>query len=815
MFVATLTISCGSPSFVTPDLGDSLIAYAVFEGNSVRSAGLLDESAASVEVEGEYEVHTWALPREWIVDLDGRTVDASGLVVQSDDAVDGCHRCINEAASPKWLLVPGESCPPPLFATARGWDANEQPIPTSEDHRQAVRLSRRGTCACPIPEPEELPAIELTPILADAWPVGAVATSSASIAIFEEHFGVVYFGDGRSMVRRRPFRGPVEYAEATRLGHYLVATNHPTTPNVTELELYDDELERMATLESSRDLSDLAIDSTSGAMFVAPKRFNDGHDVALCTEPESPARCDWLLPAEASPLGPAKIRITGGRVLVWKESFFYALEGVPSPGELVVSTRERTGGVTLGTVSDELGGTHRWRLDEWPSIEGRRVEGFDAVVADQAVFVLGRVKSGALADTLLLSAPDELEGPREWRVVQVFGQQDRIGIAADAEGVLVGLARDSYRCTREACGPPRATSDVFSTNHRIKDLTNDGFGRVVAVSETSVFVRPKSAASFERVHGPESPYPVVAVLSRQDSFEVFTAPGQKIALEGPLVSTTEPPASLLRLIDVAYDSSRSAYLAVHAGSERTQLVRILDDRVEMLELELPLGTYRVAEVAPRRFLVASPTELLAFVDDELLSITVDWDDPQTPLVELAPETHQWLDIGAGGGGAWAVGSPALVVKVEMFAEPPKATRVSAERLDPELYNPASEDSLALSAVHVDCADVGSIGAFGRSFATNETGRLWHLRPGAGGLLDFPAASENGVAAQGTQSDSGRPLRVVGRGGSLSVVFANGSVHRVGSAGRFQLGGATITAAAQARSGELVVGTSGGLIFRSK
>ncbi|MBI2374511.1 MAG: hypothetical protein HYV07_11000 [Deltaproteobacteria bacterium] len=794
----TDTLSKASPP-------DQLVIYAVIQGAAVERVGIIGDEAANLYLSEGVAVRTWSLPIGSLIDEAGEPVPAGDLSVVAATSPGGCQRCINPASLSTKILLRGESCPPPKFAVERAYDRSGE-IPVDRPLGDLIRIQRTGDCACQVPPGNaDRRALELRPLFEGGWPISQAVTSSATLAVFHEHQSRVR-RNGVVSVRNQELRGQVTAAARTRAGGYVVATTKRDEPGTSELELLDSELRSVRLLGVSNAVSSLIVDRRSGTMVKSVKQSR-GYSIEICPDPDvEMGACTPALPPDVNSLGDARlVSLDDGGLAVAKEKVLVFFDSVPAPGPLEFA--QQVAGAR-GTARDSLGRVVQWRADEWPEPSGSSVRGDAVAYTRDTVFGCATTRGPEGTKHELLSRPRGLDSNEPWRTLPSSGGECS-RMTAVADGVVVVTPPGLVTCTSEGCGEPT----LLPRGLEGARVHGDPRGDLFLWAESTMFVRHLGdETSFERVFGAGAGSAIEALLERDGEWTAVTASGHRLELdaEGTLTSSTVLGTEGGRVLAAAWGSDGSLRL-LHAGAEISTIFRAGHGELEVVAT-LPEPLHIATAYAADRFLLAGERKIHRLVGSSAVEVEVEWDDPDTAQVEPPLERYKIWSVTAAMGAVIVTGTNGLMLRLDPFSNPPVARRISTSRLDPLLFDPATGSDIIIGSSHLDCADVGAVGAPGESLGTAEVGRVWYIRPGAPSA-SFPAALENSSSIEGSQTDSGVLQFLVGAKSQLTAIFED-SAHRIGAPGRFRISNVTIEAARQSSDGSVMIGTTGGLLFFS-
>jgi len=651
-----------------------------------------------------------------------------------------------------------------------------------------------------------------------------------------------------------PFAGPVNGAVALPTGGFLVASES-MSDKATDLWVLDAELRpkvdemgnvRALDLGLSERFHTLKMTTAGDRLVLAGRLIRAMSSMVLCDLPTVDSTfvdCDPFTDAAT------------GRGFRWVGASARAALAVDSDVAVALARRPDDGSTPWPVehfeireipVSMSLRGSETARDEAAPK---SLVEHFGPAVAlqrmwrstviDDRAFLCGALKDSTrmfIATATVAPMPswsvvyigDEYQFCEGFAAVTATSSTQRAAVRGSTGDWYLDVHADGRvgQATRYDRSITKMRVSVFSLEHGAE-------GWVLATSVDGEAFRARGGfADFEQVWGARSyefDHFWRAVAADGDRFVVFGSLPKMMIVEGgtkrtvdlPEFTDLDIPASAVGASGGVVMVAGRRRILVPGGPTRDEfwIRRVQVDTGASVELarSSTVAYIDLAPVAPDVFVVTDDRgNLYVLRDDTLTDVEIDWDDPTTAELEERPRTPNGCserspsipprptDLGTddifravdgAGGFAWVVGCQSAIVRVHAFSDPPRATRVLAERFDG--WPLASPSVPLFSAVRTFCADdvviasrqTGALARVWSMAAAPETGAPWTAyRPHEG----FEAP----------HIDRGRPLDLVGAPGSLTAVM-NTSVYRFDAQRRDRYE-QQLNAAAQLDSGELLV-----------
>jgi hypothetical protein len=242
--------------------------------------------------------------------------------------------------------------------------------------------------------------------------------------------------------------------------------------------------------------------------------------------------------------------------------------------------------------------------------------------------------------------------------------------------------------------------------------------------------------------------------------QIFEPSGQGARASTPAGVQSDP----MRVVLAAAEDHRAGGVLVSsaicgpAGSSFLNRLVRAGDRVVTTTISLIDRVSGIAELSPGRFLlIADGPRLFELDGDALTEIRIDWDDPETPQIEIVPTVNNgncpisdapscpspravdvFRAVDAVDGVAFVVGCGGTLLRVAAG----RAERISVTRGSETQWQPATNaeepiDPPALSAVRALCPDQALFGAMPsfqvRSTDATEIGWFFDTTPSGGSL----------------------------------------------------------------------------------
>ncbi|MBI2376653.1 MAG: hypothetical protein HYV07_21835 [Deltaproteobacteria bacterium] len=803
-------LGCGEPPIYVPFAGEVAV-FAIIDANGeITSAGRVTDDAFQRSLDAA-SVIIWSFRSSDLLESLDRPVDPDSVTVRrgSDrEPASGCRRCIGLRGLPPFIVMPGESCAPPVAITPSVEGAEVAPEDL-ERLRAEIRIDVKGPCGCPTASPQaDVSSLEVEP--SDGhFPFERLAASpDGSMGFFGEHVIALRARDGQTQVRSEShiFEGAVLAAASSVAGEFLVAVADDLRP-LTRQHVVG------RSLESELEIStpELRVASIIGApgtnTFVVSAR-RPAPDFGICGAPARDWRCSWLMPDGLASADAVDLRLrSGGRLIAYSETFLYELDFVPvfEPG---LSTR-----ITSGSGSNSAGvvttsaTTANFRVTPWP-VDSRKL--IRTTLVDRpgdliAAFTLDE-PIGSL--TTIVSSRDT-DAPRSFQTLTSLEGSSRESFELDGlAGFVVsrasaaGIERLVVLCDAAACQPPVPAESIFDVVVA-PEAQATGAGWVFR-AEGAALVR--SGGAWRSLFGP-MPRPRIAAIVPIDEGSLF------LSLSGGHPSFIRHADGSTRSVDLAIPGTvvaaarglgSSDVLAVGSFEGRGAIHRLdvadLTHRAIEVPASLDPGSFGlVAAIGPSSYLIAGGNRLLLLQRDELRPISVQWDDPATAELEDFDRAESELSFralaGANGVG-FATGSESVILKVD-------PQRLAASRVHAE-----TAQALNFTAASAACADEVVVATDGNLAGNRESGRILRFTRGSADESPGSFRIEAPRLGQTNGQYAGYPFAVTGPLADPYLVFGSSVV---AGATSFRLNGVNFTAAFERPTG-LELGTIEGRSF---
>lgn len=811
--------------------------------------------AIPIKAAADDTIVVWALEPDKLIDETGRALDVEDLHVRPASAapppdVGTCERCLVSAANGAQLLLPGDSCPPPVGTAVQAFP----PLPGQvlERLRHLVRIERKGDCACSkSPElSDRAMAFEITGFRADPEPIDTVEQlADGTIGLFAAQYIKTIAADG-SVRERGRLRGDwcggdalgsqlgdeVLDAVAQSDGRFLVLSSlvgdQPGFVRAVDADL---QVHEMALTGASRDFDPVALRRIDGSDDVI---LLGTHGQAL----EAPAayRCRPL-PRHlecASLFGPRQLASMRGATdaLIGDQ-----LVVVDAAGGWLVGWPTSTNAYNIrvgGQPTRTRGPDGAIQITEFVSL-GRRGD---------RLWACGHAAAHPVHAAVVVTATVPAQaGDLRWRFgALVTGTRCQPFVEA-ADGALLMPSSKTNSLKLTAAAPPveeLTRAEAFGGLKLLERFEPLATGnRALLQLDGSVLIQTLDPASTSTVHGPTSPVRgdmISALLADGDSVLAFGPGGRLFRLRpdpaAPLMIT---PLGLtgLEVSDVpraaAFDTRRGDIVLVGRGTA-PWIARVKDGAA--VKVALPVGhltddsdLLAVAEAAPGRLVVAGAQGTILIVDGEVVEVLpLEWDDPLTDAVEVAPVGSGYCGVpphlgstwgkpddlwravsGDGNGVAWLGGCWDAAARVVAVGPRPYATRVAVSRLEGEVL-PDPGDS-HFGGVQAICGDDAVFLMKLLFEGPGVSPEVWRHGRGVDDRLIFTKAYALNEHARTPLGLFGAPASsvVVGNWADERVASIRGLTQREGWTGRVTVHDAASTASgtlvATAGYGRLIVG----------
>lgn len=762
--------------------------------------------------------------------------------------VGSCGRCLVASGHLPHPVYPGDSCPPPKTIQPRAferssdaeWDEVEVAASEREEVRLALRLDWPGDCPCFPQDVADAPPAQLEWLglgpgqnIEDVLPAVRFAQApSGKILLFAgERLEVV--DPEQQTTKSRPWREVVPegtlpvFAMGLPGDRFLIGIKPLESPDAS-LAILDGELSRSTSeLMLAGDVGWARLRAFDGGRaYIWVRRGTDPFRLLAC-QVDPAIACVEALSTDLNITDPRGLRILPGGDLVALDGtrLITSIQGGQTSTFALgppFTTRSSSG--ETATVTDVLDLGHLGR---------RLLLGAVATSSETVVLTTELGPNGGM-----ISAPQLVYRARLARAgfaavtetstrVRAYFQPwvERAGEATygsayvdfDARGApltpsrpIMGGQLESASCVMHHLG---------AVGHEVA-LTYGG----------SVFARGGAQQQFVRIRGREllpAPWVAGALAARNGEFWAF--PGERAESPPPPIDPRTdlrllPPGTLgaSDIVTAAvYDHAQDAFILAGqtcVGQCRTWLRRVVPTGAST-DIALPESITqqpcshvgppcRIKDIAEidrerSRFAMIVENEPRIFLlDGEILSpVEIDWDDPQTLELETRPSdgklcgarnsrdldyeaTGALLDLDAAFGTAFAVGCDGSFLRIEPWARPAVASRLSVARAGPDLLGALTINSnntgapSQLSAVRALCADHAAVGAPVPSSSSTR------FDQGLGFVLELRADAESDLPDQlvirkhlahtgpGEQGNVGRGVGVLGDGRSLTAIFWN-------------------------------------------
>ncbi|MEQ9504306.1 MAG: hypothetical protein RIT81_46045 [Deltaproteobacteria bacterium] len=609
----------------------------------------------------------------------GGLVDAAGVPL-ADERLDAVAvrpaergACRGATTTAPQIVYPGDVCPLPPFA--------EHFADPPDAPRPALSLVWPGATTCDLDTNDPPASVTWSLESPDPsfWPhaVYAVLPGTNAIGAFGEHHAIAVPG-GATVTP--PFVNSVISAVGVADG-FVVASHNPARLLRTDVTHFDPDL---GVRRGPRDVGfrpermrrhgDALIVIGEGPQLRQPKARVC--DTSLDT-------CSNLNPDELGFLGRAMldaVPLADGALLAIGDHGLLVVERIPGADEVLdVTTDLLEGSQARGTLSTTTG-TIAWNAFA-KAFAGRD----EAFVRDYRMLRVAQLADGralfcaSAADTLVLTGDI---GRRH-----AVARPDPLTIVAQVPGRCSGVSVDgeAMRVTTDVGASVVVGVDVETTPRTI--LPNVGAPAYLETLEDVTIATRADGAVFERSgetfaprYVPASPLPGAPV----EIFETFA-----LFLDGAIQTFDGVDRTLVTTATiVAAAESADGFVIILADDDGLALRRT--DGTDWTSPPEPLAIDDVrdlAVVASGAVVLADARGRLHLHDGATRTITIDWDDPLTEVVETAPgqpfgcgfSTHPddvLRAVAAWGGTAWAAGCDGALLRVAAYAEPPTATRVA-------------------------------------------------------------------------------------------------------------------------------------------
>jgi hypothetical protein len=801
--------------------GAVVVAVRVDREQAVRSAVVLTPGirAAGLPAERGDRVVTFVMEAGELVDAAGAAIDPAVLAsldVAIGSAERGCGRCLSPASVAPQIVHAGDACSPPSFARTASFEVGtDELVPVEIDPeliertRRSVFLTWPGECACTAPmiSPATEPALELKTDR-EGLPVESIARSpEGGVVMLGEHLLERVDSQGRRTERNPiPFAGRILAAVGLPGDRFWVASHAPGALRDTRFDLFDGALDTLLSL------SDAIVHRPKHVHYFADRdlvvmagRGNvQRASLMTCRIADAAADCRELAPdgLEETELTDADRTSEGVLGAIGARGTFIAWERALGPDDPEVRARVFP-----------------------PIVDGAQYASALAALG-QRMFACASVPGGAVIVTATITpdlVTDAARAPM-WRVSQSSG-----ALCTDLVATSSGTMRAEFEGGRtvelDRFGDPIGADDGPDVGGpvRARHLFADQSEAIVR-EDDAVFLRETSGV-VRRLRGNDPPRLgfAGAIVAVGSTFYVLPALGEPF---GELDGVRFPPAGAIGADEVptaaVLDEDRSAILVV--GTCKTtckswaRLIE-LSDRVQPIALPPEVGDQRLLDIA-----VASPGVAVAIGERDVLVIreglattaTIAWSGAAPgacePRSAVAIEDGPLKAVTAAQGVAWVGACDGTLLRVNPFADPPRAEAVRPLDPDPILFDPTLHKIPPITALRAICADdlVLAARASG-SDAEEEAAWIWELR---GGTQLEPYRGNDSAAL--ARRPSGTPLFFVGPPDRLAMLSVDrnnrfGSFHRFSTRSRLFFA-APFTAAAEDDAGEVLAGTTAARIL---
>lgn len=806
--IAIAALTACVPSTVQPSSAGGFTFWTIIDATTRKPVSVGTKSVVSVEP-GQ-ELVFFEAPHDAFLDGRGEVLSDELVPELRADLSCGCSAFSRE---PPMRLYPGDACPLPPFLEPRLEDGAR---PSNlADLTESISLVRRGLCERARPS---IGADRRTVMPEFVWPTvdplpvdRIVLASDRSIFLFSEHQLVRIPALGPTLLKSRfdgvelPFRGPTRAVAEMPDGRVLASYFDPSTPLGFAFYAIDQGLEAtpISLPVSERNLV-YQLAWQGNRLLIALKIGFRIPGVAVCRLEGTELDCD-VRRARYFRLGAP----------ITEETRSDSIDRVASSSAWIVGTTIEHE-VAIGRLEglDELELKHP---EEVPMEDDRGLPSIS--IHEDSIFVCFPFRSESWV--LRTTGPLAHDG---WTVVGTLP-------GACAEGLALPDGRNGflfddgrlYRCDDGGCIPDSTP------------MAPPGF-RVVKVTRTSTAILTPAGQVFrngELVHGaPEQVGPVYAVAGAEDGFvAIGSRPDQWLRFD--------PSTQLVRVeaVDGFESTDRiHAIVARHDGwlavgeSERAGFIRVVEEgrARELAEsMQLP-PLFRVVEAGRGTFIAAGASFGMFMIEGATVTwVRVDWDDPETAVVDSAPsdpcyrddlvETEAWLSLSSAGGLVWAGGCGGALARVE-----PKAAR--AQRIElpdsPFFTRRGTPVAARLPASALKAYGAGDLFvAIPDPTSSYDLGRFVGVSMGRSHDRLDGTASEHfaNPPADSTISEApGSPVAVLGPSHRPTVVTGPGegfcSIQQLGSTARIFRPGTCALSVAESQAGSLVGSDSGHLIW---
>lgn len=830
-----------------PEVDVVLLAARGADGEPTTQLLRIAGGAQRVRVNVGSRVIAFGVSSRDLVDEVGRPLGEDDLLgtLASQPPRGSCGRClVSGARTAPLLLHPGSACPPPAFA--RVWTAREGQDrllrvdgtdAEVEEVRAVVRLERRGPCAH---EPHPLPELEVPPRVETLFPAAdgdgvdlTLQAPDGALSLFQNRRVLEIDPSGnRTRVEVPALEGVavdgVVLADRSSLFLHHTAAAPGTTAELVRLAHTGDQrlvpgffAERGGLVLVPPSLAPQldARPSPAGLVLAAGGRqdvFTNMSPALLACAVGSSVDCIDL-PAPRWPSNATGLL----RPVLFADGAFMAFLRSPlgAHGSVVYGARE----------------AGRWSFEVTAAInEGESA--FVAIAAGQRAAVC--LDDSRRVATATVVRADLLQGlVPSWRIAEVPFCENlapdprapgRVLITGGDFSHVIELDLETLEWTE------RDTLEVFRVPYLLR-LRETSPGRFLATDKLGIWrgvPGVEDVLTLERSFGPDpalqlvdAPTAVAATLEGWTAVASQTRYDVRLEADGRTsVSTVALDRTLGVVHAVASEDGGSLLVSGERFDEAAGLWRVRGSRVEALALPDEISRGPLALLALRPWTAGSALvagegfALFRLEGDSLTSISIAWDDPETPELETRPDPSLpcpptfvgpggtrpgWRGVDVSGGVAWLVGCHGVIAR--LVAGSTEAVRFGVARLETRA---AGDDLLApdFSAVRALAPDHAVISAPGRE-ETTRSGRLFELLPDGYGLrLREIDSSDVG-------GDS--PLRLVGEADALVEIGASGVVRGLGARGTTRVAGREMILSivdAAARGDDFVMVGEGPRIF---
>lgn len=817
-------VRCGPPRLDIVAPPGSLLAFAsVDRSGQLGRVGLLHspaERSAELEASGT-KLFGWIIAPSDLIDEQGAPLDPASreaLVLRStSEAATGsgsCGRCLAPAARAPQVLMSGDSCSIPSFVEGQAWavsgtsfvDSTRADGPALEEVRRRLRLERPGACGCERPAPVELGRLRFEAVLPTSAPhyFGAVAAvgTSTMVALSKDLIRVFDLRDGQAHdYRWNEAEGVVPVAAVADGDTIWVSSldrglRRPAPIRIDRLRLSSRGIERTDLGHVSDEVGRIAALRNLAMGPTTPVRrvFAYGDDGSPGKR-ASIAHCD-----EGSA---ACVRERIGCVDVFSGADeVNALSWEASYGAVALSSHHLL-------VQPELDAV--WSCSKLNVIDNAQAmaRGPEAFVvcgrADNYFVIMAAPTNGGipsapeLMTTFTSTTPD-----RRCRGVWSTPEGFDVLMAGPPEGQLIRLDRRghirSLTPTRQALGARVNAAWVLPG------------GRLAARDQTNSLLVGPMGGPLNRIYGEAQDNDVgsyrVAEIAQGEAWLIGSSPLRiaRVQSSTVIVYPAEDGGATLtawsaRSAIIDHSAARQPTFSMNIENaqhgRRVVRVELRAGRAVLLEDFVPseLRPIGIVELTPGRFAVARSTGIELWpgmAPDNALEL--DFDDPRTPTVDVAPPklfSNLWMS--GGRGAAWFVTDVLL-------------GRIAGRRF--ERYDLGLADGQEPRGVDSACPDEALVGmSGGRAEAMNylrlsgATADPTELVPGR-----IPLAGDELVI-------NGDAIGAIPDGAGAAVVTDEGYVLRFGderTPDRFVLGAPLDSV--MAREGMVIAVGGGGRIF---